>query len=222
VLPGSQPSRRDGHFQHHQTGRPKASAPLCWTTTRPSWYQASKPFSSICTLPRRCTMTPPLLAWEGQSWVEPRHKETRDEFHCGDCRPPRNYYCSDALSAQHLSCLRSRSTRSSEHLDGSSARLGRCLEKPRTHLLSKGVGVSALSLLAGDIITSALLSSERPDAQAFIEYLRPLATLDWSTSGTFKGLGGRHGASEAHQLLTFATLRTWSGYRARRSLADGD
>ena len=75
-------------------------------------------------------------------------------------------------------------------------------EKPRTHLLCKGVGVSALSLLAGDIITSALSRQQRPDAQAFIEYLRPLVTLDWSTSGTFKGLGGRHGASEAHQLLT--------------------
>jgi DNA sulfur modification protein DndB len=75
-------------------------------------------------------------------------------------------------------------------------------ERPRTHLLSKGVGVTALSLLAGDIITSALSRQQKPDAQAFIEYLRPLATLDWSTSGTFKGLGGRHGASEAHQLLT--------------------
>lgn len=73
--------------------------------------------------------------------------------------------------------------------------------EPRTHLLTKGVGVTALSLLAGDIITSALSRRQRPNTETFVEYLRPLTELDWSTSGPFNGFGGRHGANEAHQLL---------------------
>jgi hypothetical protein len=73
--------------------------------------------------------------------------------------------------------------------------------KPRTHLLTKGVGVTALSMLAADIITAALAKREKPDAKTFEEYLKPLADLDWSSDGVFKGFGGRHGAAEAHRLL---------------------
>jgi DNA sulfur modification protein DndB len=74
-------------------------------------------------------------------------------------------------------------------------------DQPRTHLMTKGVGVTALSLLAGDIITAVLSRQQQADRQTFTDYLSPLADVDWSTSGTFKGYGGRHGASEAHQVL---------------------
>jgi DGQHR domain-containing protein len=74
-------------------------------------------------------------------------------------------------------------------------------KQPRAYLLTKGVGVTALSLLAGDIITSVFSHQQRPSAATFIEYLRPLVTIDWSRSGTFRAFGGRHGANEAHQLL---------------------
>ena len=73
--------------------------------------------------------------------------------------------------------------------------------QPRTHLLIKGVGVTALSMLAGEIITSVLSRQQPADVETFTAYLAPIANLDWSTSGTFKGFGGRQGASEAHQLL---------------------
>jgi DGQHR domain-containing protein len=73
--------------------------------------------------------------------------------------------------------------------------------QPRTHLLVKGVGVTALSMLAGDIITSVLSRQQRANTETFVSFLSPLVGVDWSTGGTFKGLGGRHGASEAHQLL---------------------
>ena len=73
--------------------------------------------------------------------------------------------------------------------------------QPRTHLLVKGVGVTALSMLAGEIITSVLSRQQRANADTFVSFLSPLAGADWSTTGTFKGLGGRHGASAAHQLL---------------------
>lgn len=72
---------------------------------------------------------------------------------------------------------------------------------PRTHLLVKGVGVNALSMLAGDIITAVLSRQQSADVDTFVAYLSPLADLDWSTTGTFKAFGGRQGASEAHQLL---------------------
>lgn len=73
--------------------------------------------------------------------------------------------------------------------------------QPRTHLLVKGVGVTALSMLAGEIITSVLARQQAATAETFVAYLSPLSDVDWSTGGTFKGLGGRHGASEAHQVL---------------------
>lgn len=72
---------------------------------------------------------------------------------------------------------------------------------PRTHLLVKGVGVTALSMLAGEIVTAVLSRQQPANTETFTAYLLPLADLDWSTSGTFKAFGGRHGASEAHQLL---------------------
>lgn len=77
----------------------------------------------------------------------------------------------------------------------------RAWSQPRTHLLVKGVGVTALSMLAGEIVTSVLAREQSASAATFVAYLSPLAEVNWSTSGTFKGLGGRHGASEAHQLL---------------------
>lgn len=77
----------------------------------------------------------------------------------------------------------------------------RAWNQPRTYLLVKGVGVTALSMLAGEIITSVLSRQQQASTLTFVAYLSPLADVDWSTGGTFKGFGGRHGASEAHQLL---------------------
>jgi DGQHR domain-containing protein len=75
--------------------------------------------------------------------------------------------------------------------------------KPRTHLLTKGVGVTALSLLAADIITTAL-SRQRPlDVATFFEFLAPLADIDWSNKGPFKAFGGRRGATEVYKVLAY-------------------
>jgi DNA sulfur modification protein DndB len=73
--------------------------------------------------------------------------------------------------------------------------------KPRTHLLTKGVGVTALSLLAADII-AAMVSRQRPiDSDAFLGYLMSLSDVDWSSKGPFEAYGGRRGATEAHKML---------------------
>lgn len=78
----------------------------------------------------------------------------------------------------------------------------RAWRQPRSHLLTKGVGVTALSLLAGDIITAALSREQRPDFETFVAYLATLSEVDWSSDSAFKGYGGRQGASEAHQFLS--------------------
>lgn len=73
--------------------------------------------------------------------------------------------------------------------------------QPRAHLLTKGVGVTAISLLAGDIVTAVLSQQQRANTDTFVDYLSRVRDVDWSNVGTFSGYGGRHGASEAHQLL---------------------
>lgn len=75
--------------------------------------------------------------------------------------------------------------------------------KPRTHLITKGVGVTALSLLAADIITAILSRQNRIDSNAFMAYLTPLSDVDWSSKGPFEAYGGRRGATEAHKSLAF-------------------
>jgi DNA sulfur modification protein DndB len=77
----------------------------------------------------------------------------------------------------------------------------RAWSQPRTHLLIKGVGVTALSLLGADIITAAVAREQALTIKTFTDYLDPLASLDWSASGVFKGYGGRQGANQAHQML---------------------
>jgi DGQHR domain-containing protein len=72
---------------------------------------------------------------------------------------------------------------------------------PRTHLITKGIGVQALSLLAGDITRTALADGKLLTEDLFGEALTRLGELDWSTTGPFHGYGGRHGATEVHTYL---------------------
>jgi DGQHR domain-containing protein len=72
---------------------------------------------------------------------------------------------------------------------------------PRRYLLLKGVGVTALSLLAADIVPVALSQGQLLTEETFARYLIALRNIDWLNSGAFKGFGGRHGANEVHQEL---------------------
>ena len=85
-------------------------------------------------------------------------------------------------------------------------------DQPRKHLLTKGIGVQGLSLLAGDIVKLAMDAGEEPTVKTFEAYLRRVTTEDWSNVGAFRGLGGRSGAHEVHErlareLLTHHTLK---------------
>jgi DNA sulfur modification protein DndB len=73
--------------------------------------------------------------------------------------------------------------------------------QPRRHLLTKGIGVQGLSLLAGDIVKLAMSADEALDASTFERYLRRIRTQNWTNTGPFKGLGGRSGAQEVHERL---------------------
>lgn len=73
-------------------------------------------------------------------------------------------------------------------------------QAPRKHLITKGVGVHALSMLAGDLART--LSSEAPATpRDFAQTLKPLRALDWSSAGPFSTFGGRKGANQVHEQL---------------------
>jgi DNA sulfur modification protein DndB len=71
--------------------------------------------------------------------------------------------------------------------------------KPRTHFLTKGIGVYALMDIAADIYTE---TKERCDREYFSAALSDFATeFDWSTNGPLKGLGGESGVKAAVQIV---------------------
>jgi len=73
--------------------------------------------------------------------------------------------------------------------------------RDREHLLVKGVGVNALALLGGELVTAALSQNEKLRRETFARYLSVIAGVDWTNDGPFKGFGGRHGADEVHRVL---------------------
>jgi hypothetical protein len=73
--------------------------------------------------------------------------------------------------------------------------------EPRRYQLTKGVGVTALSLLGADIINGCLSAGTPPTEEAMKEHLAAVRDVDWSNAGMFKGFGGRSGAARAHDFL---------------------
>lgn len=73
-------------------------------------------------------------------------------------------------------------------------------KSPREHLLTKGVGLHALTELLGTIVQR----EKRVDfgRDEFISLLQTLkSNVDWGRAGTFSDAGGRKGASTAHETL---------------------
>jgi len=73
--------------------------------------------------------------------------------------------------------------------------------EPRSHLLTKGIGVQGLSLLAGDIVKLALATGEPLSLPTFEHYLAAIKSQNWMNTGPLKGFGGRSGAQEVHKRL---------------------
>jgi len=73
---------------------------------------------------------------------------------------------------------------------------------PRSHLITKGVGVYGLTALAGDLVREAKSLNREPTETYFRDVLGDFFfDFDWSSDGELEALGGTQGASRAYQLL---------------------
>lgn len=74
-------------------------------------------------------------------------------------------------------------------------------DQPRRHLLAKGVGVYALTVIAADLYLeapSAAACDRKYLAAALSDFL---PDIDWSNEGTLRGLGGEAGVKSAVQII---------------------
>lgn len=73
---------------------------------------------------------------------------------------------------------------------------------PRTHLITKGVGVYGLTTLAGDLVREAKAMNREPTQAYFGNVLGDFYfDFDWSSDGKLDALGGTKGAARAYKIL---------------------
>jgi len=88
-------------------------------------------------------------------------------------------------------------------------------ERPRQHMLSKGIGVYCLMSFAGELYREAMTAGRRCNLDYFASTLSDIAHLiDWSNQGPLKGFGGSSGADAALALLRQIRAKNHSGYLA--------
>lgn len=80
---------------------------------------------------------------------------------------------------------------------------------PRRHMLTKGIGVYALTQIAADMFLECQAAGRSCDRRAFLTALCDFAdSVDWSTSGPLKGFGGQGGVTTAVKFLREARGRS--------------
>jgi len=73
---------------------------------------------------------------------------------------------------------------------------------PRTHLITKGVGVYGLTTLAGELVREAKAMNREPTQPYFRDVLSDFYfDFDWSSGGKLDALGGTKGAARAYESL---------------------
>lgn len=73
---------------------------------------------------------------------------------------------------------------------------------PRKHVLTKGIGVYALMSLAADLCKEGDSSPDALTQEYFSAHLSDFVfDLDWSSEGSFNGLGGQKGVKEAIKII---------------------
>ncbi len=78
----------------------------------------------------------------------------------------------------------------------------------RRHMLTKGIGVYALTRIAADIFTECRETGRPCEKRAFDTALSDfLTTIDWSTTGPLKGFGGQGGVKAAIDFIREARKR---------------
>ena len=80
---------------------------------------------------------------------------------------------------------------------------------PRRHMLTKGIGVYSLMLIAADIFMECRDAGRPCDKRAFVTVLSDFVnSVDWSTSGPLKGFGGQGGVVAAVEHLRAVRMCT--------------
>lgn len=75
-------------------------------------------------------------------------------------------------------------------------------KSPRSHMLTKGVGVYSLMSLAGILVREAIEANKKCDQDYFIAKLSDfISQIDWSNQGTLQGYGGASGADAVLELM---------------------
>jgi DGQHR domain-containing protein len=87
-------------------------------------------------------------------------------------------------------------------------------ERPRQHMLAKGIGVYSLMSLAGDLYRDAVRAQRKCSQDYFVLALSPfIRSIDWSNGGPLKGFGGASGADAALELLRQLRTNKHSRFR---------
>lgn len=83
---------------------------------------------------------------------------------------------------------------------------------PRSHMITKGVGVYSLMSLAGILVREARDTNRKSDLDYFISKLSDfICQIDWRNQGTLQGYGGASGANAALELMTQLRKKTIEG-----------
>lgn len=83
---------------------------------------------------------------------------------------------------------------------------------PRSHMITKGVGVYSLMSLAGILVREAREANRKCDLDYFISKLSDfICQIDWTNQGTLQGYGGASGADAVLELMTQLRKKTIQG-----------
>lgn len=84
-------------------------------------------------------------------------------------------------------------------------------KNPRTHLLTKGIGVYSLMSIGGELVREAKEKGCSIDLDYFIGQLSDFVDkIDWSTGGPLMGYGGVKGADAALNLLRHTRTKSFA------------
>lgn len=84
--------------------------------------------------------------------------------------------------------------------------------EPRSHMITKGIGVYSLMSLAGILVREAHESNRKCDLDYFIAKLSDfVGQIDWSNQGTLQGFGGASGANAVLELMMQLRKKTFKG-----------
>lgn len=86
-------------------------------------------------------------------------------------------------------------------------------KSPRSHMITKGVGVYSLMSLAGILVREAREANRKCDLDYFIAKLSDfICLIDWTNQGTLQGYGGASGADAVLELMVQLRNKATNGF----------